>query len=100
MTITSESDCSRVSSKFAVEPKTETSVPVEVVSLIPVMGRVKLRMVVLAGGVSEMETLSIAFPGPQFVTHRLCVPLQEDSARAAANTAKSRYFLGFMQNTP
>ena len=91
VTTTSESDCSRVSSKFAVEPKTETSVPVELVSLIPVMGKVKLRMVVFVGGVSEIETLSIALPfTTQFVTHRLCTPLQEESDRIADNTAKTR----------
>ena len=98
VTITSESDCNRVNSKFAVEPKTETSVPVEVVSLIPVMGKVKLRMVVFAGGVSEMEMLRAALPvGTQFVTQRSFTPLQEDSDRTAAITAKTRYFLGFMQ---
>jgi hypothetical protein len=33
------------------------------------MGKVKLRMVVFAGGVSEMETLTAALPlPPQFVT--------------------------------
>jgi hypothetical protein len=93
VTTTSESDCNLVNSKFAGEPgeNTETSVPVEVVSLIPVMGKVKLRMVVFAGGVSEIETLSIALPlGLQFVVQRLCTPLQEESDRLAANTAKTR----------
>jgi hypothetical protein len=54
--------------------------------------------VVFVGGVSEMETLSEALPfPPQFVTQRLCRPLQEESKRAAANSAKTRYFLEFMQ---
>jgi len=90
---TSESDCNRVNSKFAAElgENTETDVPLEVVSLIPVIGKVKLRMVVFAGGVSEMEMLSKASPfGTQFVTHRLCTPLQEESDRLAANIAKTR----------
>jgi len=90
---TSESDCNRVNSKFAAElgENTETDVPLEVVSLIPVIGKVKLRMVVFAGGVSEMEMLSKASPlGTQFVTQRLCTPLQEESDRLAANTAKTR----------
>jgi len=69
---TSESDCKRVSSKLAavLEENTETWVPVEEVSVIPTMGAVKLRMVVFAGGVSEMDTLSIVLPFPQFVTQR------------------------------
>ena len=100
MITTSESDCNRVNSKFAAElgEKTDTSVPVEVVSFIPVMGAVKLRMVVFAGGVSEIEMLRAASPFPtQFVTHRLCTPLHEESDRTAATTANARYFLGFMQ---
>src|SRR5216683_2232091 len=96
---TSESDCNRVSSKLdaELEANTGTWVPVDEVSVMPTMGKVKLRMVVFAGGVSEMETLSKASPFPQFVMHRLCVPLQEESERTAANTAKTRYFLEFMQ---
>ena len=65
---------------------------------MPTIGKMKLTTVVLAGGVSEMETLSIALPfPPQFVTHRLCTPLQEESDRIAANTAKTTYFLEFIQ---
>jgi hypothetical protein len=93
VTTTSESACNRVSSKLAAElgENTETDVPLAVVSLIPVIGKVKLRMVVFAGGVSEMETLSKASPpGLQFVVQRLWTPLQEESDRLAANTAKTR----------
>jgi hypothetical protein len=45
-----------------------------------------------------METLSEALPlGLQFVTQRLCTPLQEASDTTAVNTAKTRYFLEFIQ---
>jgi hypothetical protein len=80
------------------EENTETWLPDDEVNEIPMMGNVKLATVVFAGGVSEMETLSKALPfPPQFVTHRLCVPLQEESDRIAASTAKTRYLLELMQ---
>jgi hypothetical protein len=99
VTTTSESDCNRVNSKFAAElgENTETDVPLAVVSLIPVIGRVKLTTVVFLGGVSEMETLSIALPPPQLVVHLFFVPLQEERDRIAENTIKTRYFLEFIQ---
>ena len=73
VTTTSESVCKRVNSKFTGElgENTETEVPLAVVNLIPVIGRVKLTTVVFVGGVSEMEILREALPfPPQFVTHR------------------------------
>jgi hypothetical protein len=100
VTTTSESDCKRVNSKLAAVPEenTETWLPDDEVNEIPMMGKVKLATVVFAGGVSEMETLSKALPfPPQFVTHRLCVPLQEDSDGIAASTAKTRYLLELIQ---
>jgi hypothetical protein len=99
VTTTSESDCNLVNSKFAGEPgeNTDTSVPVEVVSLIPVMGRVKLRMVVFAGGVSEMEMLSEALPLPPPPVLPFFTPLQAEIDRTPASTPKTRYFLEFMQ---
>jgi hypothetical protein len=99
-TSTSESDCNRVNSKLAAVPEenTETLLPDEEVNEMPTMGKVKLTTVVFVGGVSEMETLSKALPpGLQFVVHRLCTPLQEESDRLAANTAKTRYFLELMR---
>jgi len=93
------SDCSLVNSRVAPE-KTETWLPVFGVRVMPEMGNRKLSTVTPVGGVSDSVRLSVPLFPPQFVTHRLCVPLQEDSARAAANTARSRYFLGFMQTTP
>ncbi len=63
------------------------------------IGKVKLTIVVFVGGASEMETLNNASPfTTQFVVHRLCTPLQEESDRLAANTAKTRYFLELMQH--
>jgi hypothetical protein len=80
------------------EESTETWLPDDEVSEIPTMGKVKLRTVVFVGGVSEMETLSKALPlTVQFVTQRSFTPLQEEIERTAANTAKTRYFLEFMQ---
>jgi len=58
---------------------------------MPMIGKVKLTIVVFVGGASEMETLNNASPfTTQFVVHRLCTPLQEESDRLAANTAKTR----------
>jgi hypothetical protein len=99
-TTTSESGCNRVNSKLAavLAENTETWLPEEEVSEIPTIGRVKLTTVVLVGGVSEMETLSMALPlPPQLVVHLFFVPLQDESDRIAANTAKTRYFLELMQ---
>ena len=103
VTTTSESDCNRVNSKLAavLVENTETWLPDEEVNEMPMIGRVKLTTVVLVGGASEMDTLTKALPfPPQFVTHRLCVPLQEERDRIAASTAKTRLFLELMQNTP
>lgn len=103
VTTTSESDCNRVNSKLAAVPveNTETWLPEEEVNEMPTIGKVKLTTVVFVGGASEMDTLNKALPfPPQFVVHRLCVPLQDESDRIAANSAKIRYFLEFMQNTP
>lgn len=73
VTTTSESDCNRVNSKLDAVPEetTETWLPEDEVNEIPTIGRVKLTMVVFAGGVSDMETLSKALPVTlQLVTHR------------------------------
>jgi hypothetical protein len=73
------------------EESTETWLPDDEVNEMPMIGKVKLTTVVFAGGVSEMETLSKASPpGLQFVVQRLWTPLQEESDRLAANTAKTR----------
>jgi hypothetical protein len=70
---------------------TATWVPEDEVREIAIIGRVKLTTVVFVGGVSEMDTLSEALPPPpQFVTHRLPTPLQEESNKLAAHTANTR----------
>jgi hypothetical protein len=94
-----ESDCNRVSSKFA-EENTETWLPVVGVSVIPTTGKVKLRMVVFAGGVSEMVRLSKELPlTVQFVMQVVFSPLQEFSVRKAARAANRRDFFEFI-DTP
>jgi hypothetical protein len=100
VTTTSESDCNRVNSKLAAVPveNTETWLPDEEVNEMPTIGKVKLTTVVFVGGASEMDTLTKALPfPPQFMTHRLCEPLQEESERITAKIAKTRHFLEFMQ---
>lgn len=90
------SDCSLVNSRVAPE-KTETWLPVVGVRVIPEMGKRKLRTVTPVGGVSESVRFSVPLLPPQFVTHRLCVPLQEESDRIAAKIAKTTYLLDFIQ---
>jgi hypothetical protein len=95
------SDCRRVSSYFADElgENTDTALPFEGVSVIPMIGSEKLTILVLVGGVSEIVKLSLELPPPpQFVVHLFFNPLQELKVTIAAMTTKRRDFFEFIQH--
>jgi hypothetical protein len=82
-----ESDCSRVSSKVvevegAGGEYKDTVVPAADVREIPTMGSSILMTETPVGGLSEMESVTLALPPPpQLVTHALLTPLQEERAK-------------------
>jgi hypothetical protein len=97
------SDCSRVSSKSVdgFDENTETALPLEGVSVIPMMGKEKLTTVAFVGGVSEIVRLSeeLPVPPPQFTVHGFFKPLQELKVNSAATTINKRDFFEFI-DTP
>lgn len=69
---------------------------------MPMIGKEKLIMAVLVGGVSEMVRLSIESPPPPPPPPWLFSPLQELSANAnvVETTSDKRDFLEFISRTP
>lgn len=91
--------CRRVNSKSldGFDENTETALPLEGVSVIPIIGNEKLTTLALLGGVSEIVKLREAFPPPpQFVVHGVFNPLQELAAKMAAMAKKKRLFVEFI----
>jgi len=94
------SDCSRVSSKFVdgFDENTDTALPLDGVSVIPITGSVKLTTLVFVGGVSEIVMLKPVFPPPpQFVTQTLFNPLHELTPQVASNATATRAILDFIR---
>lgn len=93
------SDCRRVNSKFAVE-NTETGLPLEGESVIPMTGKVKLATEVFVGAVSETVRLREAFPvppPPPPPPPLLFSPLQEASGSTAIRAKRTSKLFEFMQ---
>lgn len=75
--------------------------PAEGVSETELITTAKERIEVLGGGVNG-SAASVRFSEPLLPTVQLVVqtfftPLQDESERTAASTARTRHFLGFMQ---
>jgi hypothetical protein len=91
--------CSRVNSKSldGFDENTETALPLEGVSVIPMIGNEKLTTLAFVGGVSEIVKLSDALPpfGVQSV-HGVFKPLHELTAKMAAIAKKKKLFLEFI----
>lgn len=92
------SDCNRVSSKSVegFDENTDTALPLDGVSVIPIIGKLKLTTLVFVGGVSEIVMLKFALPPPQFVVHELFKPLHELTAKTAASAANKSIFFEFI----
>ena len=90
-----ESLCSRTRSKegIVVGEKTLTRLPVVAeVRLMPMMGRLKLKKLAPAGGVSRIVTVKLALPLVHPVVHVLPLgkPLQEEIRKTAAKNDNER----------
>jgi hypothetical protein len=90
--------CRRVNSKSVdgFDENTETALPLDGVSVIPIIGNEKLTTLALVGGVSEMVRLRDALPGPLQFVHGVFKPLQELTAKIAAMAINRRDFFEFI----
>lgn len=91
--------CNRVNSKSVdgFEENTDTALPLDGVSVIPIIGNEKLTTDVFVGGVSEMVRLRVALPPPpQFVVHAFFNPLHELSTKITVTTMNKRDFFEFI----